>query len=143
MFGTGLASATFLPFQSEVLLVALMLNGAYDLSLLLAAATLGNTLGSVVNWLLGRFLMRYVNRRWFPLSPQAYERAARFYQRYGVWSLLLSWAPFVGDPLTFVAGMFRTDLWRFVAIVLVAKGGRYLFVVAATFGWLRMGDGGV
>lgn len=137
MFVTGLLSATFVPFQSEILLVTMLLSGRYEPAFLLVVATVGNTIGSTINWLLGRFLISYRDRRWFPLSDNAYERAARFYRRFGVWSLLLSWAPFIGDPLTFVAGVFRTDIRRFVAIVLIAKGGRYLVAAAATLGWMR------
>ncbi|GLR39829.1 hypothetical protein GCM10007880_03450 [Mesorhizobium amorphae] len=69
---------------------------------------------------------------WFPASPAKLDRAMTWYRRYGRWSLLLSWAPFVGDPLTIVAGTLREPLWSFVAIVAVAKVARYLAVAGAT-----------
>jgi len=85
----------------------------------------------VVNWLIGRRIEAFAGRRWFPASPQMLDRATAWYRRYGRWSLLLSWAPVVGDPLTLVAGVLREPLWSFVALVAVAKTARYLTVAAA------------
>ncbi|RUY32886.1 DedA family protein, partial [Mesorhizobium sp. M7A.F.Ca.US.001.04.1.1] len=67
----------------------------------------------------------------FPVKPQAFDRAAARYRRYGRWSLLLSWVPIIGDPLTVVAGVLREPLWSFVAIVTIAKAGRYLVLAGA------------
>ena len=132
LFGAAFLAATIFPAQSEFYLVALIQRGDYDLSMLLLWATAGNTLGSMVNWALGRFFSHYRDRRWFPLSGAQFDRAMSWYDRYGIWSLLLSWAPIIGDPLTVVAGLLRVDIWRFTAVVLLAKGGRYLAVAAAT-----------
>jgi membrane protein YqaA with SNARE-associated domain len=60
------------------------------------------------------------------------EQAQRWYAKYGKWSLLLSWAPVIGDPLTVVAGVMRERLVVFVALVAVAKVGRYLLLAMAT-----------
>ncbi len=95
-------------------------------------ATAGNVLGSVVNWALGRFLVRFSDRRWFPVSPAMLDRATRWYARWGRWSLLGAWLPVVGDPLTLAAGVMREPLWRFVLIVTLAKGGRYAVLAWAT-----------
>ena len=132
LFLSALGAATLLPLQSEALLVGLLLGGQYDLWLLLAIATGGNVLGSGVNWLLGRSIERYRERRWFPVSPPRLEQAQGWYARYGRWTLLLSWLPVVGDPLTLVAGVMRERLWIFLAIVSLAKGGRYLLLAALT-----------
>lgn len=102
---------------------------------MLVAAT-GNTLGSVINWLLGRFITRFEGRRWFPVRRETLGRAESWYRRYGRWSLLLSWMPFIGDPLTVVAGVLREPFWTFLAIVAVAKTARYVAVVAITTGWM-------
>ncbi|ESZ11264.1 hypothetical protein X737_29820 [Mesorhizobium sp. L48C026A00] len=56
--------------------------------------------------------------------------------RYGKWSLLLSWLPIIGDPLTLVAGVLRESFWSFLAIVTIAKAGRYLVIAAATLSWM-------
>lgn len=132
LFLSAFGAATLLPLQSEALLVALLLQGTQTAGLLLAVATIGNVLGALVNWLLGRGLERFRERRWFPVSATALERAQRHYQSFGCWSLLLSWLPIVGDPLTLIAGVMREPLWRFLLLVTLAKGGRYLALFAMT-----------
>ncbi len=136
LFLAAFGAATLLPLQSEALLVGLLLSGKYGLSALLAVATLGNVLGSVVNWWLGRGIERFHQRRWFPVSPRHLEKARAHYQRYGHWSLLLSWLPIIGDPLTLVAGVMREPLGRFLLIVTLAKGARYAVLALVTLGWV-------
>lgn len=136
LFLASFLAATLLPAQSELLLAGLLTQEAAPAWLLLTVATLGNTAGSSVNWLLGRGLVRYRGRRWFPVSPAALARAEGWYRRYGRWSLLLSWAPVIGDPLTLAAGMLREPFLSFVSITLVAKLGRYLAVAAAALACL-------
>ena len=131
LFLTSLAAATLLPAQSELVLAGLLTQQAAPVWALLTAATLGNTAGSSVNWLLGRGITRFRERRWFPVSPAALARAEGWYRRYGRWSLLLSWAPVIGDPLTLAAGVMREPFPSFVLITLAAKLGRYLLVTAA------------
>ena len=132
LFLTALLAATVLPAQSEFLLAGLYLTGTYDPYLLVAVATAGNVLGSVINWLLGRYVMHFRDRRWFPVKPAALERAQGWYRRYGRWSLLLSWLPVVGDPLTLAAGIMREPLRVFLPLVAIAKTGRYVALVLAT-----------
>lgn len=132
LFLAALVAATILPLQSEVVLVGLQLAEQHSLMLLLLFATVGNVLGSVINWLLGRYIERWRERRWFPVPPDKLARAQGVYQRYGYWSLLLSWAPFIGDPLTLIAGVLREPLWRFLLIVTIAKAGRYVLLMAVT-----------
>ncbi len=131
LFAASFIAATLLPAQSELLVAALVAAGRHDVAALLLVATLGNVLGSVLNWALGRFLSAHRNHRWSPVPRRALARAEGWYARWGAWTLLLSWVPLVGDPLTLAAGIFRTPILRFVAIVTVAKTARYAFVVAA------------
>lgn len=135
LFAAAFLAATLLPAQSEALLVGLLLSGRYDTAALLIWATAGNTLGAGVNYALGRLVERFRDRRWFPVPPTAFDRAAEWYRRYGVWTLLLSWAPIGGDALTVAAGAARTPLLLFTALVLVAKGGRYLVLAWVTVRW--------
>jgi membrane protein YqaA with SNARE-associated domain len=130
LFLVAFLAATVLPAQSEVGLAGLLLSGDYPVVLLVAVASAGNTLGAVVNWGLGRGVERFSDRRWFPVKPERLERATRWYHRYGRWSLLLSWAPIVGDPLTVVAGVLREPFVSFVVLVTLAKTGRYIAVAA-------------
>jgi membrane protein YqaA with SNARE-associated domain len=136
LFLSALAAATLLPLQSEAVLVVLLLGGAHTTWVLLAVATFGNVVGSWINWLLGRSLEHYRQRRWFPVSEARLQQAQAWYARYGRWSLLLSWMPVIGDPLTLVAGVMREPLWRFLLIVTVAKAARYAVLVAITLAWI-------
>jgi len=120
--------------QSEAVLVGLLLAD-YSPGLLITVASIGNVLGSVINWLLGRGIERFRDRPWFPASGAKLERAQRWYRRYGKWSLLLSWAPIIGDPLTVVAGVLREPFPMFLLLVTIAKIGRYLVLAAATLGF--------
>lgn len=131
LFFASLVAATILPAQSEAVLAALVAKGEQPAILLIAVATVGNVLGSLVNWLIGRGIERFRDRRWFPATPEQLDRAAARYTRWGYWSLLMSWMPVIGDPLTVIAGVLREPLWRFLALVTVAKLGRYLVVAAA------------
>ena len=130
LFLSALAAATLLPAQSEAVLAGLVMGGAQPVWALVTVASVGNVLGAVINWALGRGIERFRDRRWFPVSPAVLARAEARYRRWGRWSLLLSWAPVVGDPLTVVAGLLREPLWVFLLLVTVAKTGRYLVLVA-------------
>ncbi len=130
LFLVAFLAATVLPAQSEVGLAGLLLSDSYPVVVLVAVASVGNTLGAVVNWGLGRGIDRFSDRPWFPVKPERLERATRWYHRYGRWSLLLSWAPIVGDPLTVAAGLLREPFVSFLLLVTLAKTGRYIAVAA-------------
>jgi membrane protein YqaA with SNARE-associated domain len=132
LFMAAFVAATILPAQSEAVLVGLIYTGHYAVWILVAVASVGNVLGSVVNWLLGRGIERFRNRPWFPVKERSLERAQGWYQRYGKWSLLLSWAPIIGDPLTVVAGVMREPFSVFLLLVTIAKVGRYVVLASAT-----------
>lgn len=130
LFAAAFVAATVIPAQSEAVLAALLLSGNHPIIVLLIVATFGNVLGSVVNWALGRGIERFRHRRWFPADATALARAQRWYRRYGKWSLLLSWAPFVGDPLTVMAGVLREPFGSFLLLVTIAKLTRYLVLAS-------------
>ncbi|WP_323121408.1 YqaA family protein [Burkholderia alba] len=131
LFAVSLIAATLFPLQSEALLAGLLIAGKEPAWLLIAVASIGNVVGSTINWVLGRFIEHFRERRWFPIKPAALARAERWYGRYGRWTLLLSWAPVIGDPLTMIAGVMREPLPSFLFIVAIAKTARYLVI-----GWL-------
>ena len=128
VFAAAFGAATILPFQSEVVLGAALAAKAAPVWALFVVASVGNTLGAVVNYGLGLFLDRFEGRRWFPATQKQMEKASRWYQRWGVWTLLLSWAPF-GDPLTVIAGVMRTPFWLFLTLVALAKTVRYAALI--------------
>lgn len=134
LFGLALAAATIFPAQSEAALAGLIALGNQPTTALVAVASVGNVLGSLVNWLLGRGLERFRDRKWFPAGDRTLDRASAWYRRYGRWTLLLSWAPFIGDPLTVVAGVLREPLWSFLLLVTIAKVGRYVLLAVAVSG---------
>ena len=136
LFAIAFVAATILPAQSEAALVGLLVAGTHSPALLVTVASLGNILGAVVNWALGRGVERFSDRKWFPVGQRSLDRATRWYRKWGRWSLLLSWAPIVGDALTVAAGVLREPLWSFVVLVTIAKMARYVVLAAATLGVL-------
>ena len=135
LFLSAFAAATLLPGSSEALLTSFIASEKGAPVLLLTVATIGNVAGSAVNWALGRYCLHFRDRKWFPVSESGYQRAVRWYQRFGLWTLLLAWLPIVGDPLTVIAGALRTRFWLFLLLVSIGKFGRYLFVVAIAVSW--------
>ncbi|SEN64109.1 membrane protein YqaA, SNARE-associated domain [Roseovarius tolerans] len=136
LFLAAFGAATILPFQSEVVFVGLQLAGTASLLWLIVVASVGNTLGAVVNYVMGRGIERFRHRRWFPVNAAQLARAQRWYARWGVWTLLMSWAP-LGDAFTVIAGVMRTPAWLFLALVTIAKTGRYIVLA-----WLTVQAGG-
>lgn len=135
LFFSAFVAATILPAQSESVLTGLILLDQFPVVVLVVVASVGNIAGSVVNWVLGRAVERFKERRWFPVKAAMLERAIGWYHRYGKWSLLLSWVPIIGDPLTVVAGVLREKLWRFLLLVSIAKTGRYVFLAYVVLNW--------
>lgn len=141
LFVVALVSATLLPGGSELWLARLWCQGE-PAALLWAVASAGNTLGSLINVWLGRYARCFQDRRWFPASRAGLARAERWYYRFGEWSLLLSWAPLIGDPLTVLAGVFRLPWWRAILLIGLAKGTRYALVLLLARQWLAPLCGG-
>lgn len=132
LFLSAFVSATLVPMSSEVVLAALIAANGLDAVMLVAVATAGNTLGAVVNWLLGRFCLRWRHSKWFPVGEDRLEKGVEWFRRYGVWSLLLAWLPVIGDPITFVAGIARVRLPLFLLLVAAGKGARYAIIGAVS-----------
>ncbi len=130
LFISAFLAATIVPFSSEAVLASLTVAGGWDALTLWLVASVANTLGAVVNWALGRWLVHFQDRKWFPFKQRDLERADKWFQRYGVWSLLLSWVPLIGDPITFAAGFLRVRFLVFIFLVAIAKSARYAAVIA-------------
>jgi membrane protein YqaA with SNARE-associated domain len=135
LFLSAFSAATLLPGSSEALLAGYAVTKTGTPALLLAVATIGNVAGSAVNWGLGRFLIHFRDRKWFPVSEQRYRQAARWYERFGVWSLLFAWLPLIGDPLTIIAGALRTQFLLFLILVSIGKLCQYVFVLSVALAW--------
>jgi membrane protein YqaA with SNARE-associated domain len=134
LFMAAFLAATPVPFQSEIIFLGLLAAKIAAPFWLIAVASLGNTLGSLVTCAIGRGIVQYQDRSWFPVTPPQLARAADWFQRWGVWVLLVSWAPF-GDVIVLMAGVLRTPWWLVTLLVAVAKTGRYT-VLAWVAGWV-------
>ncbi|MGI1679963.1 MAG: DedA family protein [Cellvibrionaceae bacterium] len=138
LFCSSFLAATILPFYSEVVLVSLLAESSASQTgssvksfpwSLWIVATLGNTLGAVFNWILGRYFLHFQDRRWFPFTSEKLDRSQRWFQKYGVWCLLFSWLPIVGDVFTFAAGVMRVNITTLFVLSGVGKGLRYAILI--------------
>lgn len=124
LFFSALISSTLFPGGSEVLLLY-RLNAGGDAIALVAVATLGNVLGSLITYGMGRLGNEALHQRWLHISPSQIERAERWFGKFGQASLLLAWLPIVGDPICLAAGLLRSPLWIFLLLVSIGKLARY------------------
>ena len=129
-------AATLLPAQSELGLAYLIQQNQLSVTWLIIIASFGNVLGAMVNWALGRFALVFREKWWFPVAATQLGRASHWYQRFGKWSLLLSWAPIIGDPITLVAGLLRTPFWTSLLLITIAKLTRYIIIAYLALAYL-------
>jgi membrane protein YqaA with SNARE-associated domain len=133
LFGAAFVAATLVPFNSEILFVALQVAETAPVWLMIVVASVGNTLGALVNYWVGAQLEDRGAHRWLRVPDAQFTRAKAWWERWGVWSLLLAFVPVV-EFTTVVAGAMRTPLWLFTTLVAVSKTGRYLALAAVTAG---------
>jgi membrane protein YqaA with SNARE-associated domain len=124
LFFSSLISSTLFPGGSEALLLYRLNEGA-DAYALVFIATLGNVLGSLITYGMGRLGNEAVHKKWLRMSEVQVERAERWFGKYGRPSLLFAWLPVVGDPLCLVAGLLRCNLISFLILVTIGKLARY------------------
>lgn len=127
LFAVSFLAATLLPLGSEALLLY-DISQNHSLILLWSFATVGNTLGSIFNYWLGLKGEEYLEKKGH-VSTEKMDKSRGFFAKYGGWTLLLSWVPIIGDPLTFIAGVLRYNFKYFTLIVFLAKGLRYATVI--------------
>ena len=129
LFIISFLAATILPLSSEIILTTLLLTNLFEKNLLLIIASSGNILGSVFNWYLGKKITIFQDRKWFPVSPEQLNKSQKYFQKYGLWSLLLAWVPVIGDPLTLLAGVLKVRFSIFFILVSISKISRYIFII--------------
>lgn len=134
LFLSAFGAATLLPLQSEAVLLGSFALKQFSPWMLIFVASVANVMGSCVNWWLGLKIEQFKTKKWFPFKSDQMIRAQRAYQQYGTWSLLLSWVPIIGDPITLIAGILKEKFWKFIFVVGIAKTGRYLFIY-----WVYLG----
>ncbi|OUS38479.1 hypothetical protein A9Q94_02265 [Rhodobacterales bacterium 56_14_T64] len=125
LFLISFSAATLLPGGSEAALLLLVAQDTYSTKLLLLVASTGNILGSLVNYAMGRYALRFQSRLWFPVSPNHLAKAQLWFARWGQWSVLGAWLPIIGDPITVAAGVMRMNWLRFTVLVTLSKTLRY------------------
>jgi membrane protein YqaA with SNARE-associated domain len=125
LFFSALISSTLFPGGSEALLLYRLYEGANVYSLVVIA-TVGNILGSLITYGIGRFGNEVIHKKWLRMSKIQVERSERWFEQYGRSSLLFAWLPVVGDPLCLVAGLLRCDLISFLILVTIGKLARYV-----------------
>ena len=128
LFFISFLAATILPFSSEVTLATLIASSNYNNLSLLIFASLGNILGSVVNWVLGFYSRNLATKRWFPFKDKQIKKSSSWFNRFGKWSLLFAWVPIIGDPLTLVGGLLRVKFIEFLILVTIGKVSRYIVI---------------
>ena len=128
LFISSFISSTILPGHSELTLTAFIYSNKFPVLTLVLVASLGNILGSVLNWYLGFYFIKFKEKKWFPINDSQLEKASVWFTTYGKWTLFLSWVPFIGDPLTVVAGILRVPIITFLIIVSISKILRYVFI---------------
>ena len=128
LFISSFLSSTILPGHSEIILTAFIFLKKYPIIDLIFFASIGNILGSILNWCIGYFLTNLKDRKWFPINKSQLTRASSWFLKYGKWTLFLSWVPIIGDTLTIIAGIFRVPIHTFIFIVSLAKTMRYVFI---------------
>ena len=129
LFIISLLAATILPLSSEIVLTTMLLTNLFEKNILLIVASSGNILGSIFNWYLGKKITIFQDRKWFPVSPEQLNKSQKYFQKYGLWSLLLAWVPVIGDPLTLLAGVLKVRFSIFFILVSISKISRYVFIL--------------
>ena len=129
LFIISFLAATILPLSSEIVLTTMLLTNLFEKNILLIVASSGNILGSLFNWYLGKKITIFQNRKWFPVSPEQLNKSQKYFQKYGLWSLLLAWVPVIGDPLTLLAGVLKVRFSIFFILVSISKISRYIFII--------------
>ncbi len=126
-------AATILPISSELVLSTMLLTDSFDKYLLLVVASFGNIFGSSVNWYLGKKILIFKDKKWFPVNEKRIVKSEMYFKKYGIWSLLLAWVPIIGDPLTVIAGILRVNFFTFLLLVSISKASRYIFLIFIIF----------
>ena len=133
LFIISFLAATILPLSSELVLSTMLLTDSFNKYLLLVVASFGNILGSSVNWYLGKKILIFKDKKWFPANERQIAKGEIYFKKYGIWSLLLAWVPIIGDPLTVVAGILRVKFFTFLLLISISKISRYIFLIFIIF----------
>ncbi|MDG6409042.1 DedA family protein [Glaesserella parasuis] len=133
MFVSSFLSATILPGNSEVIFTTyttqalLQKNTVYGL---FVVATLGNSLGSMTTYFIAQF---FPQPKFYDQQHKSIKLALKLSQKYGIWILLFSWFPIVGDIFCGIAGWLRFNLWKSILLITLGKGIRYALLLWSVY----------
>ena len=129
-------SATVVPFASEALLAGALLMG-YGKWAVTLVATLGNTTGGMISYLMGWLCKWEWLEKYFRVKREKLERMRDRVAKYGAWAALLTWLPFVGDLIAIAMGLMRVNPWCALLLMFIGKLARFVAatVLLAFTGW--------
>lgn len=130
MFIASFLAGSVLPFSSELVMIGLLLAGSSPWWLLLWA-TLGNTLGSMLNYGIGRMGKPEWIEKYAHVKPENMEKAEKFVQNYGAWMGLLAWIPILGSAIAIALGLLRSNPLLTLLMFAIGKIVRYIIVIEA------------
>ena len=130
LFISALISSTLFPGGSEAVLLVQLKEGGDPMAIVIIA-TVGNVIGSLITYAMGRLGNEAIHKRWLCMDEAKVARAEIWFTKYGTPSLLLAWLPVVGDPLCLVAGLLRSHVGLFLVLVTIGKAARYAFIAWA------------
>jgi membrane protein YqaA with SNARE-associated domain len=128
LFIVSFLAATLLPLGSEFFVATMTVSG-YNVWLIFAVATTGNTLGSITNYYIGKLGTNFIFSRYIKVNSEKQQKSGQMYQKWGSPILFFAWIPIIGDPLTVVAGVFKLNLYIFIFWVVLGKAFRYFLVI--------------
>ena len=138
LFLLSFLASTILPLGSEWLLISLLINGQRPEHVVIIA-TIGNTLGGLTTFAFGSYGSNFITNKILRISKGESERAMKIYQKYGYWSLLLSWLPIIGDPLCFLAGSLKLSPLLATSFIFLGKFTRYFTLAFITINGMKIG----
>jgi len=130
LFFSALISATLFPLGSEALFIYDITQN-FNIIILLIVATIGNSLGAVINYYMGYGGEEYLIEKKM-INPNKIEKYKTYFDKYGIYTLLFAWLPIIGDPITMIAGVLRYNIKIFIIVVTISKFLRYLFLAFLT-----------
>jgi len=133
LFLISFLAATLLPLGSEAA-VTLMAIAEFNPSRILIVATIGNSLGALINYLVGKWGAAFIFTKYIQVDQSTLEKLEKVYGRWGAPVLFFAWLPFVGDPLTVAAGVLRVNIYVFTFWVVLGKLFRYYVLITAVMG---------
>lgn len=124
MLGAAFLAGSFFPFSSEAVMTGLQIAGLSAWRLMIVAS-IGNTLGGLFNYSVGRLGREDWLYRLFRVKEERLAKSEHFVRKYGAWMGLLSWLPILGSVITIALGLLRVSWWRSLITIFIGKAARY------------------